>query len=187
MTGGFFAVTLHLQGALGYSPLKAGLAFAPGALAVFVISMRWRTFPPSWYSRMIPLGFLLMAVSMAGMALVLRNGTSGGFLRLALQTLNGAGLGLAYSPLLGLTLARVPVAEAADASGVVSTVTQVGQALGVAIFGTLFLNLAARIPATSSIHPATLAASSHAMVVVGFVSAGVALVAGAVSLRLPRG
>ena len=187
MTGGFFAVTLHLQGALGYSALKAGLAFAPGAFAVFAISMRWRKFPPSWYSRMIPLGFLLMAISMAGLAYVLKDGNSGGFVRLALQTLNGAGLGLAYSPLLGLTLARVPIVEAADASGVVSTVTQVGQALGVAIFGTLFLNLAAHLPTTSSIHPAALAASSHAMVVVCLASAVCALFALVISLRLPRG
>ncbi|HEV2637394.1 MAG TPA: MFS transporter [Actinocrinis sp.] len=186
MTGGFFAITLQLQGALGYSALKAGLAFAPGAVAVFVVSMRWRTLPRAWHRRIIPLGFALIAVSMLGMALVMRDGTSGGFARLALQALNGVGLGLAYSPLLGLTLARVPMTEAADASGVVSTVTQVGQALGVALIGTLFLNLAARIPVTSSIHPLTLAASTHATVVVCVVSAVVALFGVALSLRLPR-
>ena len=186
MTGGFFAITLQLQGALGYSALKAGLAFAPGAVAVFVISMRWRKLPPAWHRRMIPLGFLLMTVSMLGMAAVMKDGTSGGFLRLALQALNGAGLGLAYSPLLGLTLARVPMVEAADASGVVSTVTQVAQAVGVALFGTLFLNLAAHLPATSSIHPLALAASTHAMVVVCLVSAVVALFGAGLSLRIPR-
>jgi EmrB/QacA subfamily drug resistance transporter len=186
MTGGFFATTLQLQGALGYSPLKAGLAFAPGAVAVFAISMRWRKFPPSWYSRMVPLGFLLIAVSMVGVAVVMRDGTSGGFARLAFQTLNGVGLGLAYSPLLGLTLSRVPVDDAADASGVVSTITQVGQALGVAIFGTLFLDLAARLPASSTIHPATLAASTHAMVVVCVASAACALLAMVLALRIPR-
>jgi EmrB/QacA subfamily drug resistance transporter len=186
LTGGSFALTLQLQGALGYSALKAGLAFAPGAAAVFVVSMRWRTFRPAWHRRMIPLGFLLMAVAMGGMALVFRDGTSGGFLRLALQTLNGAGMGLAYSPLLGLTLARVPMAEAADASGVVSTVTQIAQALGVAIFGTLFLNLAAHLPASSSIHPPALAASTHAIVVVCAASAGFALIGLVSSLRLPK-
>jgi Major Facilitator Superfamily len=186
MTGGFFVITLQLQGGLGYSALKAGLAFAPGAFALFVISMRWRTLPPAWHTRLIALGFLLTALSMLGLAVVLRNGTSGGFVRLALQALNGVGIGFAYSPLLGLTLSRVPVAEAADASGVVSTVTQVGQAVGVAVFGTLFLDFAARIPASSPIHPLSLAASSHAAVVVCSVSAVCALLGSVMALRLAR-
>lgn len=186
LTGASFAFTLQLQGALGYSALKAGLAFLPGALGVFLVSMRWRTLRPAWHRRMIPLGFLLQTVAMIGLALVFRDGTSGGFARLALQTVNGVGMGLAYSPLLGLTLARVPMTEAADASGVLTTVTQLAQALGVAVFGTLFLNLAAHIPATSTIHPLTLAASTHAIVVVCLVSATVALVGLVSSLRLPK-
>jgi EmrB/QacA subfamily drug resistance transporter len=186
MTGGFFAITLQLQSGLGYSPLKAGLAFAPGACAVFLISMRWRKFPPAWHGRLIAIGFLCTGLAMIGLALVLRDGTSGGFPRLALQTLNGVGIGFAYSPLLGLTLSRVPLAEAADASGVVSTVSQVGQAVGVAVFGTLFLDFSARVPASSSIHPLALAASSHATVVVCSVSAACALLGFGAALRLAR-
>jgi hypothetical protein len=44
-------------------------------------------------------------------------------------------------------LLRVPVELAADATGVVVTVNQLGLLVGVATFGTLYLNLAGRLPA----------------------------------------
>jgi hypothetical protein len=52
----------------------------------------------------------------------------------------GAGLALAFSPTLTRALATVRPEDAADASGLLATVTQIGQLLGVAVFGTLFLN-----------------------------------------------
>jgi hypothetical protein len=42
---------------------------------------------------------------------------------------------------------RVPVADAADATGVIVTVNQLALVVGVATFGTLYLNLAGRLPA----------------------------------------
>jgi hypothetical protein len=42
------------------------------------------------------------------------------------------------------------VALAADASGVVVTVNQLGIVVGIATFGTLYLNLAGRLPAAAS-------------------------------------
>ena len=56
----------------------------------------------------------------------------------------GAALGLGYSPLVTHSLARVPLADAADASGLLTTTLQLGQVIGVAVFGSLFLSLAAR-------------------------------------------
>jgi hypothetical protein len=52
----------------------------------------------------------------------------------------GAGLALAFSPTLTKALATVRAEDAADASGLLATVTQLGQLIGVAAFGTLFLN-----------------------------------------------
>jgi hypothetical protein len=40
----------------------------------------------------------------------------------------------------------VPVADAADATGVIVTVNQLALVVGVATFGTLYLNLAGRLP-----------------------------------------
>jgi hypothetical protein len=44
-------------------------------------------------------------------------------------------------------LIRVPVADAADATGVIVTVNQLALVVGVATFGTVYLNLAGRLPA----------------------------------------
>ena len=48
---------------------------------------------------------------------------------------------------MGRVLSRVPVALAADASGVVVTVNQLGIVVGIAAFGALYLNLAGPLPA----------------------------------------
>ena len=62
----------------------------------------------------------------------------------------------AFSPLMTRVLLRVPVELAADATGVVVTVNQLGLLVGVATFGTLYLNLVGRLPG-----PAGLGAFRH--------------------------
>lgn len=61
---------------------------------------------------------------------------------MAVRRLHGrrAGLALAYSPTLTGALATVRQEDAADASGLLVTIAQLGQLIGVAAFGTLFLN-----------------------------------------------
>jgi MFS family permease len=177
MTGVFFAVTLHLQGPLGFSALDAGLAGAPAAAAIFVVSMYWRRLPPSTFIWQIVGGFLLIAATSFALAGVLHTGTTGGLTRWILQALNGLGLGLAYSPLLGTMLSRIPVRDAADASGVISTTVQLSQVVGVATFGTLFLNLVAE----PRIH-----ASAHAITIVLVVTGIVAVLGGLLATRLTK-
>ena len=176
MMGLLFAVTLHLQGALGFSALDSGLAFAPQAVAVFLVSMYWRRLAPHWYVREVVFGFVLVAASTGGIALVLRHGGTGGAARWILLTTLGLGIGLAFSPLMGLMLSRIPVQDAADASGVIATLTQIGQVTGVATLGTLFLNLDA----------GTVSASAHAVAVVCVVAGALALVGAVVASRIPR-
>jgi hypothetical protein len=60
--------------------------------------------------------------------------------------LGGAGMAAAFSPLMTRVLLRVRVELAADATGVVVTVNQPGPLVGMATFGTLYLNLAGRLP-----------------------------------------
>jgi hypothetical protein len=77
---------------------------------------------------------------------VLRSGGTGGVATYLLGGLAGAGMAAAFSPLMTRVLLRVPVELAADATGVVVTVNQLGLLVGVATFGTLYLNLAGRLP-----------------------------------------
>ena len=177
MTGGFFAVTLHLQGALGFSALDAGLAGAPAAVAIYVVSMRWRKLPAKVYPWLIVSGFVIVAASSFALAAVLHTGTTGGLARWILQAVNGTGIGLAYSPLLGLMLSRIPVRDAADASGVISTTAQLSQVVGIATFGTLFLNLLAQ---------PRLQSSAHAITVVMIATGSVSLLGGLLAVRLAR-
>jgi hypothetical protein len=89
----------------------------------------------------------------------------------------------AFSPLMTAVLMRVPVADAADATGVVVTVNQLAIVIGVATFGTLYLNQAGPLPAPAE-HAAFTLLSAHA-VSVTFVVLATAAVAGGV-LALAR-
>jgi Major Facilitator Superfamily len=146
-SGFFFTLALHLQDGLGFSPLRAGLAFAPAAVTFALVSLNWRRLPPRWHGALIVGGFALFAAGMAGLAWVLHSGGTGGAGLYLLGGLSGAGMAAAFSPLMTRVLLSVPVELAADATGVVVTVNQLGLLVGVATFGTLYLNLAGRLPA----------------------------------------
>ena len=176
MIGLMFAITLYLQGALGFTALDSGLNFAPQALAVFLVAMNWRRLPQRWFVPEVVFGFLLTAATLAGLALLLRHGGTGGFARWVLLTLLGFGFGFAFSPLMGLMLSRVPLRDAADASGVIATLTQIGQVTGVATLGTLFLNLDSGGPGSAA----------RAIAAACLVGGGLAVLCALAATRIPR-
>jgi uncharacterized membrane protein affecting hemolysin expression len=59
--------------------------------------------------------------------------------------LNGVGMGLSVSPLLTQSLLNVPMAQAADASGLLTTAVQLGQVAGIAVFGAIYLTLISHV------------------------------------------
>ncbi|MFJ7147745.1 MFS transporter [Streptomyces sp. NPDC100445] len=138
--GFFFALTMHVQAGLGHSPLRAGLGFAPTAVVFGVVSLTWRRWPAAWQRYLAPAGFALIAASVAVVGLAFHGGGDGGAALYAGYAGTGAGLALAFSPTLTGALATVRPEDAADAGGLLSTVSQLGQLIGVAAFGTLFLN-----------------------------------------------
>lgn len=137
--GGFlFSVALHLQGGLGFSPLRAGLFFIPGAGGFALSSLNWRRAPARWHRPMIPVALVVAGLGYLGLALF----ESGGVGLEVAMGVTGLGLGAAFSPLLAIALTYVAVADAADASGLLVMTNQLGQVVGVATFGTLFLSVA---------------------------------------------
>jgi hypothetical protein len=117
-------------------------------------------------------------VALLGLAAALRGGGGDGpGLYLALTALGGASAA-AFSPLMTRALVRVPLQHAADASGLIVTTIQLAIVTGVATFGTLYLNLAGRIPA-GPLAGALRHASAHAVAVTSVVLA-VAIACGAV-------
>src|SRR6476620_594615 len=153
-SGFFFTLALHLQDGLGYTPLRAGLTFAPTAAAFALVSLNWRRLPARWHSALIVGGFVTFTVTIAGLAWVLHSGGTGEAGIYLIGAITGAGMAAAFSPLMTRVLLSVPVELAADATGVVVTVNQLGLLVGVATFGTLYLNLAGRLPAAPHGHAA---------------------------------
>jgi hypothetical protein len=145
--GMFFALALHFQGGLGDSPLRAGLTFVPAAAAFAIVSLNWQRLPAR-IKPWLPIGgFAGMAAGLALLAAVLRDGGSGGPWPFILLALTGASNACAFSPVMTGVLMRVPVGDAADATGVVVTVNQLALVIGVASFGAIYLNLAGTLPA----------------------------------------
>lgn len=181
VNGGFlFALTLYVQGGLGYSALRAGLSFAPTAVIFGIVGLTWRNWPASWQRRLAPAGFAITAMGVLGVGLALKNGGTGGVALYAAYAGVGVGLALAFSPTLTGALATVPPLHAADASGLLATVTQLGQLIGVAGFGTLFLNR------LESLGPSEAYTSAEALLACMFALAGTAVVGAVSGLVLRR-
>jgi MFS family permease len=179
--GGFlFSFALHLQAGLGDSALRAGLTFAPCALVFGACGYFWRRLPAAWHHLLAPLGCLVAVGGYLAVASVLRSGGSGGFMLQAGLIVTGAALALGFSPLVTYALVGVPLRHAADASGVLTTTIQLGQAVGVATFGSLFLTLDTGRGATAS------AVSGHALAVTMSWLAGAMLLAVGAGIPLAR-
>jgi hypothetical protein len=91
---------------------------------------------------------------------------------------SGIGFGYAYSPILTVVLRHVAPVHAPDASGLLVTMVQLGQVVGIATFGTLFLSL---------VDPADPHPTAHAIAVTGAALAATVGAAAVLGLRLARG
>jgi MFS family permease len=155
--GGFlFMFTLHLQGELGESALRASLTLAPAGVTFGLFGFYWRKLPARIHHLLTPVGFAVAVIGYLTVALSLADGGRGGELLPLGLVLFGVGMGSAFSPLLTNALVHVPLTEAADASGLLTTVVQLGQVVGVAVFGSLFLSLATQ----AGPHPSATALGS---------------------------
>jgi len=158
--GFLLTLTLHLQDALGFTPLQAGLTFAAYAIGFAVASLTWTRAGAATRDRLPVLGPLLMGAALLALGLVAGGG--GWPVAVTLPLLAAAGVGHAwgFSPLANrlTTLARPD--QAADLSGLVLTATLVGTSTGVAAFVGVYLSLAPR-------------GSAHALGVTTAVLAGV--------------
>lgn len=168
--GFLFTTTLHLQGDLGMSPLRSGLAFVPCVVAFAAVGLSWQRLPSSWHANLIPVGLAFAAVSY----LFLGPLAGGGARYEILTALIGLGLGV-MSIIISVTLEHVPVEDAADASGLLLTLMQLGQVIGIATVGTVFLTTAADGGSTRDAEYST-----------GWALAAVAFVAAASALLLAR-
>lgn len=175
--GYLFSLALHLQAGLGESPAEAGLVFAPAAIGFAITGLTWRRLPARLHGHMIPAGLIVAAGAYLLLGVILRSGGRGGAALEFDLLLLGLALGLAFSPMLTVALTHVPLQDAADASGVLVTVFQLGQVVGVATLGTLYLSL---------VHGPGAHASAHATAVTQVALSISALAAAAFAFAVVR-
>ena len=132
--GIYFFTSLYLQGILGFSPIRAGLAFVPMAvlLAVFSgvatpvsarIGVRWT----------VALGLAIMA---GGLVLFARQGLHASFAGLMPGFLMfGAGSGLMFAPLTTAVLGSMPTDRSGVASALMNASRELAGLLGITVIG----------------------------------------------------
>ncbi|MFQ6395331.1 MFS transporter [Nocardia sp. KC 131] len=174
--GWMFVMAIHLQSTLGYTALHAGLLFIPMGVTFALASLNWERIPHRFQAIMIPLGLVLGATTMVTLGMMLRTGGDFGPLPLTIFAIQGIGFGLAFSPLMTRTLAKIPMSLAADASGILVTSVQLGIVVGIACFGTVFLGLVG----------ATGLSAAHALGTTAIAEGVAVLAAAALSARASR-
>jgi hypothetical protein len=135
---------LYMQIGLGFSPLHAGLTFAPWALGTAAgAGLSGAVLGAKLGRRIIQLGLLVMAAGVVGLMITIDQAAVDVSTWQLAPTLLIAGLGggLALAPLFDVVLSGVDDHEVGSASGVLNAMQQFGGSVGVAVLGTIFFGL----------------------------------------------
>jgi EmrB/QacA subfamily drug resistance transporter len=128
----FLMLTLYMQQVLGYSPLRAGIAY----LAVAGTAIVWSTLAAQLVTRVgvKPVLVAGMAFLTAGLVYFTQVSVGGSYLADLLPgfLLIAIGMGFSFVPISIAALAGVRASEAGLASGLINTSQQIGGALGIA-------------------------------------------------------
>ncbi|MEU3103189.1 MFS transporter [Streptomyces griseoflavus] len=165
--GIFFLVwTLYMQVGLGWSVLRAGLTGVPFSVAVSVAAgMSVQLLVPRFGRKVLQAGALVMA---AGVLVYLweaeRYGQAITSWQMALPlVVMGAGMGLIVAPLTDAVLSEVPREHAGSASGLINTVQQMGNALGLGLVSVVFFGVIDEGLTPAATGPAFVDGFQHAL------------------------
>ncbi|MFF7748738.1 MFS transporter [Streptomyces sp. NPDC007971] len=165
--GIFFLVwTLYMQIGLGWRPLRAGLTGVPFSLAVSTAAgMSVQKLVPRFGRKVLQAGALIMAV---GVLLYIweshRYGLGIAPWQMALPlVVMGAGMGLIVAPLTDAVLSEVPQEHAGSASGLINTVQQMGNALGLGLVSVVFFGVIGDRLTPAEVGPAFVNGFQHAL------------------------
>jgi EmrB/QacA subfamily drug resistance transporter len=132
--GIYFFTSLYLQGNLGFSPTKAGLAFVPMALCLAVAAaLSPRVVPVLGSHRTVAFGMAIMTVGLVLFAGLGANATFSALLPGFI--LFGLGAGLMNVPLTNAILENAPTDRAGIASALFNASREVAGLLGVTVIG----------------------------------------------------
>ena len=139
----FLTFSLWLQIGLGFSALHAGLTGAPFAVGSALASAASVRLVPVLGRRILSAGSLLLVAGMVALMWTVDRygGDVTSWQLLPALLLCGLGLGSVVAPLVNVVLAGIRAQDAGSASGVLTTVQQIGGAVGVAVIGVVFFGL----------------------------------------------
>jgi EmrB/QacA subfamily drug resistance transporter len=146
MMGAFFMIPIFLQSVLGFTAIKAGLVMAPMSVVIIfaapVAGMLSDRVGSKW---IVAAGMFILAFGLGWMAGLVPGveKISPGTTSLSLLVpflLSGIGIGLAVAPVTSAVMATAPKERVGNASGVLSTMRQVGSLMGIAILGAVLQN-----------------------------------------------
>ena len=137
----FFLGALYLEQVRGFDALEIGFAFLPISVTIGVLSVLLSARLANRFGnvRMISLG---MASMVAGLLLLATLGATTAYFPTMFFALllMGIGPGLAFNPLISISLAEVEPQDAGLASGMVQVSMQLAAAAGLAVLSTLATN-----------------------------------------------
>jgi EmrB/QacA subfamily drug resistance transporter len=137
MLGIFFPMTFFLQGALGMSPLEAGLTMMPMSLTLGVVAPLSGRLSDRIGARWILItGLTAMTTGIVLITSQLSPTTSWRPLLPAL-VIAGLGMGMTFAPMTAAAMSQVPPRIAGSASGILNTSRNIGQLLGIAVLGSV--------------------------------------------------
>ncbi|GAA2822186.1 hypothetical protein GCM10020220_008310 [Nonomuraea rubra] len=132
----FLLLSLYLQLGAGRSAMETGLVILPYAVGSIVTSGIGVRFA---HRAVLVGGTLLLAASQVVLLLMVGDSAGPAYWELAVPLFaGGLGLGLTAPSLINVVLAGMPARDAGAAGGVLTTITQIGNALGVAVLGGVF-------------------------------------------------
>ncbi|MGI5205360.1 MFS transporter [Spirillospora sp. CA-108201] len=179
----FLTLSVYLQNGTGRSAWETGLVILPYALGSIITSGLGVALAARAGRTLLISGSLTIAASQLFLWWFVRDGDDPGYRLLALALLiGGLGLGLAAPVLVNVVLAGVPGRNAGAAGGVLSTVNQIGGAVGIAVLGTIFFG---NVTGSSTGAPAP-PGYGHALGIVLIISAALYLITAVVMLGLPK-
>src|SRR5215472_7940433 len=138
----FLVLALYLQLGRGLDALQSGLVFTVLAAFYLVTSLRAPAMTLRFGRRLIVVGALTFAIGEVALLLTVagRGSASVAWLVPGLA-LTGAGMGMCITPLTSTVLAHADPQRAGAVTGALSTMQQVGNAIGVAVTGVIFFGL----------------------------------------------
>lgn len=177
--GMFLMLTYHFQEVLGWSPVRAGLAFLPLSIAVSASAygLGSRLLPYAAPRTLIGPGLVSAAV---GLGLLATLTPTSDYLTLIMpaELLLGLGMGLVFTPAISVATSGVEPRYAGVAAAATSTAMQVGGSIGTAVLNSIAVAATASVAAGPSrqalVHGFATATGASAIALV--VTAGLVVV-----------